>query len=243
VTAVDWSALSDALLRVERLGEQESGMLAFGMSDSGGVFVERGRVCFIGARGLGQRLRESLRPNSNHAAGRLGALAPFELEQALRQHSAECLLALCREPLPTRWAAHAGRGYAPRFTFRPVDMLIDAVGLSFPAQRARARAVMSQLAGPGRRAAAFVIDAEREVLLPVAEVGGHGVDSLRVLGQWVATFPRASLELATDPCFTLAATGDGEAVLIWWRDGVLFTVMCEDRATLATVTAQHMTCA
>ncbi len=107
MTSVDWSALSDALLRVERLSEEESGMLAFGMSDSGGVLVERGRVCFVGARGLGQRLRESL-PDSNADATPFGSMAPPDLEQALRRHSAECLLELCRNPLPTRWAAHAG---------------------------------------------------------------------------------------------------------------------------------------
>ena len=243
MTSVDWSALSDALLRVERLSEDESGVLAFGMSDSGGVFVERGRVCFIGARGLGQRLRESLQSESHSDGKELGAISPVELERTLRHHSAECLLELCRTPLPTRWAARAGRGYAPRFTFRPVDMLFDAVGLLFPEQRARAHATLTRLAGPGQRAAAFVFDANQETLLPVAEVGGQGVASLRVLAHWVATFPRASLELATDPCFTLAATSDGESVLIWWRDGLLFTVMCEDRAALAAATAQHLACA
>lgn len=239
-TSVCWSALSDALLRVERLSEDESGMLTFGMSDSGGVFVERGRVCFIGARGLGQRLRESLPPDASRETKPLGAIAPFDLEQALRRHSAECLLELCRTPLPTRWAAHAGRGYAPRFTFRAVDMLFDAVGLVFQEQRAQADATLAGLAGPGRLAAAFVFDDDRETLLPVAELGGQGVGSLRVLAHWVATFPRASLELATEPCFTLAVTSEGESVLIWWRDGLLFTAICEDRTALAAVTAQHL---
>lgn len=261
MTRVDWSALSEALLHVERLNDDASGLLSFGASDTGGVFVERGRVCFIAAKGHGQRLHDVLLRSSNAAPHQLdrvreqcraenkwvgqkllaeGLLSASELEGALRRHSAECLLELCKKPLPTRWAAHVGGGFAARFTFRPVDLLFDAVGLQFPEQRASARATLQKLAAPGRRAAAFLFDSARDALLPIAELGGQGVAALTALAEWAAAFPRASLELGAEPCFTLAATNEGQAVLVWWRAGLLFTVLCEDRAALAAATALHL---
>ena len=260
-TRVDWTALGDALMRVERLTHEDSGLLAFGLQQSGGIFVEKGRVCWVAARGLGRRLRDlillhsSVDPEAlervcercrleNRPVGQTlvaeGLVRAEELERALRHHSAECLLELCRSPLPTRWASHAGPGYAPRFTFRPVDLLLDTVGACFPERRLEATSELSALAGPGRKAAAFVFDPTSDGLLPVAEVGGLGIEALRLLGRFATSLPHASLELAAAPTFTLASTETGESILVWWREGLLFAVRCEDRACLAAVTSRHL---
>lgn len=166
---VDWPALYDTLQRIERLTPDDSGLLSFGPTRNGAIFVDRGRICWVTTRGLGQRLGDLLGESSG------------KLEHALRWHSAECLLELCRDPLPTRWTPQVGRTYAPRFTFRPVELLFDAVALAFPAESARARQELRALAAPGQRGAAFVYDAHNERLLPAAETGGYGVGSLRTL--------------------------------------------------------------
>jgi hypothetical protein len=264
MSGVDFALLGDALLRVERLDATDSGLLSFGLERTGGVFVESGRICWVAARGLSRRLRDLLIAHANIDATLLdqafercrverkpvgqtlvaeGLIGPDELERALRQHSAECLLELCRSPLPTRWASHPGRGYAPRFTFRPVELLLDAVGVCFPEHRALALMELAELGTSGQRVAAFVFDPARECLLPVAEQGGLGVGELRLLAHFASAMPRASLELATAPSFTLACTEDGESALVWWKGGLLFALLCEDRASLAAATSRHLACA
>jgi hypothetical protein len=169
-----------------------------------------------------------------------GLLEPAELEAALRQHSAESLLELCRAPLPTRFRSHAGRGYAPRFTFRPVELLLDTVGACFPELRQAARRELDLLAAPGLEAVAFVFDPDRECLLPVAELGQQTVEELRALGRWASSMPLASLELAAAPSLTLATTEKGDSVVVWWEGGLLYAVLCEDRAILASVTSRQL---
>ena len=110
----------------------------------------------------------------------------------------------------------------------------------FGTNRAEAHRELDALAAPGIQAAAFVLDSERECLLPVLELGDHTVESLRALGRWASSMPHASLELAAAPSLTLAATEKGDSVLVWWRAGILYAVLCEDRASLAAVTSRHM---
>jgi hypothetical protein len=260
----NWASLADALVRVERLSANDSGLLSFGAPQAGGIFVEQGRICWVAVRGLGQRLRDLLLAHCRidaaeldrvsercRARGKLvgqtlveeGRLSPDELEKALRQHSAECLLELCRDPLPTHWSSHAGRGYAPRFTFRAEDLLLDAVSSLFPRQQLAAQAELARLAARGHRAAAFVFDPARECLLPIAAVGSPGVEALRSMGQWATSMPMVSRELAAEPSFSLASTEEGEATLVWWREGLLFAVSCDDRMGLAAATALHLACA
>ena len=254
----------DALVRVERLGAGDSGLLSFGSPHAGGIFVEQGRICWVAVRGLGQRLRDLLLAHGNIEVAELdrisercraqgkpigqtlveeGLIQAAALEQALRQHSAESLLELCRDPLPTHWTPRAGRGYSPRFTFRAEDLLLHAVGSFFPGPQLTARAELARLAKSGHRAAAFAFDPARECLLPVAAVGSPGVEALRSMGHWATSMPMVSRELAAEPEFSLASTAEGEAALVWWRAELLFTVSCDDRVSLANATALHLACA
>lgn len=261
MSGVQWPSLVLALSRVERLGETDSGLLSFGEAPVGGIFVERGRVCWVAARGLQRRLRDLLREGSSmsseqmesmyercRAEGRLlgetlvdeGKLAPSRLQRALRQHSAECLLDLCRSSRTTSWSSHGGRGYAPRFTFRAVDLLFDSVALVYPGLQAQALSELSQVSAPGRRAVAFVRDDASDSLLPLAETGGYGVEHMLGLSRGLASLPHAALELGTTPSFTLSTTEDGETIVLWWGGALLYAVSCPDRMSLAALTAQHL---
>ena len=258
---IDWTALADALLQIERLSLDDSGLLEFGIEQRGGIFVEKGRICWVAASGLGRRLRHLILAHSNidqveldrvcercRTQGGLvgqtlvaeGLLEPAELEVALRHHSAESLIELCRAPLPTRFRARAGRGYAPRFTFRPAELLLDTVGACFPELRREARRELDALAAPGIQAVAFVYDPDRECLLPVVELGQQTIEELRALGRWASSMPLASLELAAAPSLTLATTEKGDSVVVWWEAGLLYAVLCEDRASLAAVTGRQL---
>lgn len=262
--AVDWSQLADAMLRIERLEADEAGLLSFGLENNGGIFVESRRICWAAVRGRAWRLRELLSERAHESRAALdaafercraqarpvgqslveeGIVSSDELERALRRHSAECLLELCQESSPMRWVANPRRGYAAQFTFRPADLWLDVVAVAFPAQRAMAVQELSKFAGAHRSLAAFVLDSKADCSLPVAALGAPGVAELRVLAQFAAAMPRASLELAATPAFTLACTEDGRAALVWWKDGVLFAELCQDRESLAAATVQHLACA
>jgi len=260
-TSIDWTSLADALLQIERLSLDDSGLLEFGIERRGGIFVEKGRICWVAASGLGRRLRHLILEHSKidevelarvceqcRKQGGLvgqtlvaqGLLDPAELEVALRQHSAESLIELCRAPLPTRFRSHAGRGYAPRFTFRPVELLLETVGACFPVLRAEARRELDALVAPGIQAVAFVFDPDREWLLPVVQLGQQTIEDLRALARWANSMPLASLELAAAPSLTLATTEKGDSVVVWWGAGILYAVRCADRASLAAVTSRHL---
>lgn len=261
---VDWVALADTLARVERLGTNESGLLAFGDGTLGGIFIERGRICWVAAHGLQRRLSDLLRTHSRLDSAELdrisercqreglhlgqtlvaeGLLQPSELESALRRHSAECLVHLCQTPHAISWASHVGRGYAPRFTFRAVDLLFDSMSVLYPALQREAVSALSTVAGPGRRCVAFVLGGPLDALLPLAQLGENSVHAVLAQARSLAPIPRAGRELGTTPSFTLSTTGDGNTMLIWWREALLFAVSCPDRASLIAVTSQHLVCA
>lgn len=243
------------------MAADESGLLEFGIERRGGIFVEKGRICWVAASGLGRRLRSLILVYSKIDEAELdrvcercrvqggrvgqilvaeGLLTPDELEAALRQHSAECLIELCRSPLPTRFRTHAGRGYAPRFTFSPVELLLATVGSCFSERQMLARREFAEVTVAGFQAAAFAFDEERGCLLPVVEWGGQSIASLRALGRWASAMPNASFELAAAPSFALASTGKGDSVLVWWRAGLLYAVLCPDGPSLPAVASRHM---
>jgi hypothetical protein len=254
-----WSPLLDALVRVEELPADDSGLLSFGQPPgSGGIFVERGRICWAAARGLRRRLSDLLRESTGLSAAELdsvyercriegkhfghvliaeGKIQPRELETALRLHSAESLVELCRGHEPTVWARHSGRGYSPHFTFRPLEVLFDVIALALPSLQGSARMTLSALDAPGRRGAAFVHGAG-DPIIPVGAFGeGTTVAGLRAIGRWAHAVPRATKELGDAPSFTLAASTSGDTLAVWWRGAVLYVVVCADRNDVAAITS------
>jgi hypothetical protein len=262
---VAWDALLDALVRIEGLSAADSGLLSFGATaGNGGIFVDGGRICWAAAPGLQGRLRDLLQHRADlrdvdldgvyercRAEGRQlgqtlvaeGLIAAPDLEAVLRRHSAESLVALCRSVEPTVWSSRSGPGYAPQFTFRPVDVLFDVVALIRPDAHAAGLAGLAGFAAPGRRGAAFLRSPGDAAALPLARVGDASVQALRTLGRWALSLPVATDELGASARFTLAATASGETIAVWWRGALLYAVVCEDRRALADVTAQHLAAA
>lgn len=261
---LDWPSLRDALIRIERLGDMACGLLSIGQSPNGGIFVEGGRVCWVAANGLQRRLRDLLRLRSNldeasldrlyercRVEGRLlgqtlveeGRISANEFEAALRLHSAECLLYLCRSREIVSWSPRTGRGYSPRFTFHTDDLLFDAIALLAPRNRSTAQRELGRLDAPGRFGAAFLLNAAGDTAIPVATLGGRSsVETLSALGEWAIAVPKASREFGAPTRFTLASTSSAGTLSVWWRDSLLFVVRCDDRASVAAVTAHHLGC-
>lgn len=265
MTEPSWSAVLDVIGRCEDR-TTESGLLNFGSPTSrGGVFVEAGRVCWAAASGLGRRLSDLLAEHASLRGVDLDALharctaigkplgralmeeqliAPDELEAALRQHSAESLVEICRHADTPTWVPRLGPGYAPRLTFRPIELLCDAVALFRRDARVHARQRLDALASDGTQAVAFVIDLASATPLPIAEVGGVTLRDALALGRWSTALRRASHELGTDAPFALATNGGGGAVAVSFapEHGLLFAVRCADHTAIATTTARHLAC-
>jgi hypothetical protein len=263
VQAVAWSTLIDALVRVEGVAPSDSGLLSFGIDpNNGGILVEKGRICWAAARGMQQRLRDLLQDFAQdrgvdferiyqrcRAEGRLlgqtlvdeGWITPTELERALRRHSAESLIELCSDgDQRTSWISRGSHGYSPRFTFRPLDVLLDVAAVYVPELQSTAHRELGRFAGPERWGGAFCIEPHHGAAAPVAAFGDLTVNELSVLGRWALSLPRALRELGTTPVFTLASTAAGDTVAVWWRDSLLYAVGCSDRLGIAAIIAHHL---
>jgi hypothetical protein len=263
VQAAAWSKLIDALVRVEDVAPSDSGLLSFEVNpELGGILVEKGRICWAAAQGMQQRLRDLLQTFAAdrgidferiyercRAEGRLlgqtlveeGWVTPRELESALRRHSAESLIALCSDDDElTAWRSRGGNGYSPRFTFRPIDVLLDVASLYAPDLQDLARTELAAFDAPDRHGAAFCIEPGYAIAVPVAAFGVLTVHELATLGRWARTLPQATLELGATPSFTLAATAAGNTIAVWWRGELLFAVACDDRRSIAEVVARHL---
>lgn len=223
-----WSSLLEALTRVERVNGVDSGLLSFGSTLDGGIFVENSRICWAAAAGLQRRLRELLRGKPN------------DYEAAIRRHSAESLVELASRSRPTHWSARPS-GFAPRFTFGAFDLLLDVIELELPGVRDSALEALAPVMGPGRYAASFHIDEATGVAVPVASSEVRPtVDSAARLGRWAARLPVATRDLPASPRFALATTAAGDTVSVWWRASLLHVVVCSDRASAASVAGYHL---
>lgn len=250
-----WSSVISALVRAEDVAVADSGLLAFGPdADAGGIFVERGRVAWAVARGMGRRLHEILQSHAPgdapdfdeiyrrcRANGQLlgqtlveeGYITPHALEVSLRRHSAEALFALGQgahaEPI---WRSRGERGYAARFTFRPLDVLLDVVALWTPDAHAAAHAVLQRFAAPGRAGGAFLAG---EDVLPIAAFGELTLQETCSIGRWAAQLPAATRELGAAATLAIATTDAGETLATWWRGDVIYVVVCTDRRAIGEV--------
>jgi hypothetical protein len=262
VDDLEWTSLLDSLAWIERVRPGECGLLSFGTSGHGAVFVEDGRICWIAAEGLQDRLRDLLCGQSSagadafervlercRAEGGLfaralvanGLIQRSGLEAVLRRHSAESLIQLCATREPRFWSSRGGRSYASEFTFLPREVLFDVADLVLPELRAIAERELSAVSAEGRLVAAFLLDPAREANVPVAAAGDDvSVSALRELGDWAARMPAATRELAAVPAFVLTRTLAGDTVSIWWRGPLLYAAVCEDQAGAAAVTAHHL---
>jgi hypothetical protein len=257
-----WTRVIDVLVRVEDVPADDSGLLSFGGDQAGGgILVERGRICWAAAPGLQRRLKDLLitsaartdidfdriyercRTNGSLLGQTLvdeGWISSHELEQALRRHTAESLIELSRGGDTMVWTSRGSRGYSPRFTFRPVDLLLEVVTIAMPQLQHAARLELAKVERADRRGAAFCSDIDYEVAVPIATFGDMPMHELLSLGRWAMLVPLVTRELGTTPSFTLSATATGDTIAVWWRGPVLYAVACDDRSSVAALTASHL---
>jgi len=232
--AVGWPALLASLVDVERLEPGESGVLSFGASAQGGVLVEDRRICWAAAPGLQPRLRELLQ-------ARAEGDGDSDFEHALRCHSVESLIALSLADGSRRWATHRGVGYAPRFTFRPLDLLLDVVALALPVRRADALDELAPFLAPSLAAASFYRDASGAVV-PVAAFGeAASVEMVVDLGRTACGLTAAAAELGTPSTFSLMTMATGHVLVAWWHRELVHVALCASRAVAARLTGLHLT--
>ena len=263
MSAVSWPAVVEVLTQVEALSPEVSGTLAFGAptATAGAIFVERGRVCWVAARGLRRRLRDLLQhhaaiPDADldrvyercRAEGKLlgetlvaeGWLDARDLEAALRWHSAESLAVLCADAAPAIWSPRAD-GYHPLTSFSPAEVLDDVIARFAPDDVTAAAAELDGLDLPEVRIAAFATDGDRVGLRPVAFHGaGATVTELATLARWARALPLAGRELGTSPRLALATTTAGDTIASWWNGGLLYTALCTERAHLTRLASRHL---
>jgi hypothetical protein len=263
VQAAAWSRLIDALVRVEDVAPSDCGLLSFGIDPShGGILVEKGRICWAAAPGMQQRLRDLLQAftvdrsvdleqiyQRCRSEGSLlgqtlvdeGWITPRELEIALRRHSAESLIALCNDDDElTTWISRGENGYSPRFTFRPLDVLLDVASLYEPDLQDTAQIELARFDAPGRYGGAFRVESRHDVAVPISAFGELSVHELWTLGRWAQTLPLATREFGAAASFTLASTADGDTVAVWWRGSLLYAIACEDRSGVAALLGHHL---
>lgn len=175
---------------VEALPETAAGALLVGDQESptGMILVERNRVCWSAAVGMGARLRDLLRSHCSlpidegelellyarcreeqrplgEALVAGGFVSPDQMRATMKAHTVESLLALDAafdedvSELPLSWVERADRGYNPRYTFTAAEVLA-AVGARFVDETAQELIAdhLQQLAGTGCAAIAFLDD-------------------------------------------------------------------------------------
>jgi hypothetical protein len=176
----------------------------------GVVFVEKARICWAAATGLGRRLTELLVaraavdeetmeslyrtckaervPLGEYLVGR-GIVGPADLRAALAQHTVESLRRLAGPGQRAGWCPKERGGYSPRFTFGTAELLARAGEVD---EAEAARAVREEMAAcffEGEWAAAFVRSPARAVPVPIAihgEAPAAASELLRV-GGWAAS--------------------------------------------------------
>lgn len=255
-----WRRVVDVLRAVEDLGPEASGTLVLGASPMDAIYLDAGRICWIAARSLKQRLSDLLQahaaiPDADIArilercrAGQQllgetlvaeGWIDQLALDRALRQHSAESLLALCREPLAPRWLPRIG-GYHPRNSFTPLEALVDVGALLAPTALDRATAELALATGDAIDAAAFAIADGGAALIPVVAAGRFTVAALAALTAQLGQVALAARELGTTPRAAVQTDVHGATTVVWWRDRLLVSASSADRLALVNLVNLHL---
>lgn len=179
-------------------------------SIDGAVFVEKGRVCWVAARGLSRRLSELLGARAQLAAAQMeehyaacsrlrrplgeylvdrGVLSPESFHAALLQHTAESLNALFRKPVKGVWTPRTAGGYCPAFTFATGEVMTRALALDHPQASALAREHRADYLAQGEWTAAFARGGARAAPDPIAVFGAAPKlsQTLISVGKWAVS--------------------------------------------------------
>lgn len=244
--AVDTGALGsvlDVCAFIDALPRDAAGELAVFASDAstdGAVFVERGRVCWAGARGMSRRLSDLLAASANvdrvtmeahyvrcardgvplgeHLVGS-GIVTSDQLRAALLQHTSESLRALFRTPRRTGWVACRGCGYSARFTFATSELLARANAEDHREVARRASDELVDALDANDWGAGFSRSPARAHPDPISIAGAcpDRVDVVLRLGRWASSALDVVGVAHADGAFVATRVRDG--ALVAWQHG------------------------
>lgn len=252
--------VADVLLVLDELPATATGEVVCTSDEGvrvGTVFVEKGRVCWAVAPGLARRLvdllREGLvsggtsvleeafrtcrsegRPLGEHLVSS-GIVSESDLRAALLRHSAESLVASCRERSRACFMPRGPRGYSPWFTFDTPTLLVEAGDVLVPSAARRARAVLASSLTDHGWAAAFARTGGAPTALALA--GHHPTVASEVtsLGKWAASAVDMASAAAGAPSFVAASLSNGDTAACWMESEVLVAAVVPARWTGAVV--------
>ncbi|MBL9027550.1 MAG: hypothetical protein JNL21_35490 [Myxococcales bacterium] len=251
------AAATRLLARIEELASDATGALVFASRTEpvGTILLEGGRICWIGAKGLGRRLTDLLTERSGglgreqvedvfgwcsrtgsplgEALIESGLLGPDGLREALSRHSAESLLLIAPHAEQVQWLSHKHRRYDARFTFRAFDLLLAAGAATAPELAATATAHLERiLRGGGAGIALARDDAEKLVCVGGLRCGDWSVTSVERL----ASYAGMAVDLAdfVAPSHEAMAVGQpsGASLTIWRHDEIVYVAVGADTSLL-----------
>jgi len=243
---------SDALVEVLRQVENvssDAGTMFIGeqAAPNGVILVERNRVCWAAASGLSKRLTDILRGWADgsvdtdaleevyrrcridnvplgEALVHRGLLSAERMRAAMRQHTAESLIAMDRgyadagvREWPVTWVKRSRVGYSPRFTFTTAEVLA-CVGALLSAARSVASLTghLMDLRGTGSSAIAFrVVGPDRPVIVANSTTISLTIGEVFELAGWAAAALGASSGFHPDLLRSTVGSAAGGAVA--WR--------------------------
>jgi|GEM_PF-2738582 len=274
VPGADPSAVLALIHTIESLPPSATGALVFGppARPLGLILLENGLVCWAGAEPMSGRLGELIRarldPGANpseldtmirkcradassigDALVSGGLLSSDGLRDALRQHTAEAVLALAgrypagpggeraRNEEPPVWMARA-KPFGARFTFSSVELLALAGAAWAPGPADEARGEMETMLRHGGFGVAFAQVAGAPGLVPIGEVQASKLtlDEAVELGAWGARAVREDgVVRGGVPRLVAALSPKGDALVAWLTGAVIYVVICPSPSSLAHV--------
>ncbi len=172
----------------------------------GAIFVERGRICWAGARGLARRLGELLRAGDRR--------------EALREHTLESIELLYAGGVKTKWHPRTGRGYEPRFTFGTAELLAHVGGYMHREAGEHASAVLAAAFSEDDWGIAFVRTAISAFPQPIASRGmTPSAKSALRYGKWACSALDMIATFADD---AVLAVDRRSSTIVAFRTGDVF---------------------
>lgn len=257
MTHAPLAAATRLLSRIEELASDATGALIFASRSEpvGTILLEGGRICWIGAKGLGRRLTDLLTEKSTglgreqvedvyawcgrtgeplgEALLQSGLVSADGLHDALSRHSAESLLAIAPHAEHVQWLSHKHRRYDARFTFLAFDLLLAAGAATAPALAATGRAHLERILRGGGAGIALARDeAEKLVCVAGLRCSDWSVTSVERL----ASYAGMAIDLSdfVAPSHEAMAVGQpsGASLTVWRHDDMVYVAVGAETSLL-----------
>lgn len=249
--------------RIMSLSRSATGALLFGSKShpDGAILVEGGRVCWAAAPKMRRRLTDLLKAHIDPALGPdaleelvhrcradntplgetlvgQGYISSDDLRRTLRQQTSEAILFLSQSELdPPAWVSHRQQRYDARFTFSAVEILASVGAACLPALAEKVRPEIELVLRLGGSAVAFTWVGVSAELFPIGEERGAGLTIRETfeLGKWAISMLSVQPTPRESPRLVAALGAQGDAVVAWISEGIIYVVICPNPASLAHV--------